>query len=33
VTIRISPLKPEEALSKEEQLAEGVEEADIIKYN
>lgn len=32
VTVRISPLKPEEATSREDQLAEGIEEADLIKY-
>lgn len=33
ITIRISPLNPADATSKEDQLAEGIEEADIIKYN
>jgi hypoxia up-regulated 1 len=32
VTVRISPLDPKEATSREEQLAEGVEESDLIKY-
>ena len=32
VTVRISPLNPEEATSREDQLAEGIEEGDLIKY-
>lgn len=33
VTLKISPLDPSEAMSEDDQKAEGVEEADIIKYN
>jgi hypothetical protein len=32
VTLKISPLDPTEAMSEEDQKAEGVEESDIIKY-
>ena len=33
VHIKISPLEPKDALTEEEQKAEGVEDEDIIKYN
>ena len=33
VHLKISPTKPEEAMSEDDQKAEGLEEADIIKYN
>ena len=33
VHLKISPTKPEDAVSEEDQKAEGLEEADIIKYN
>jgi hypothetical protein len=33
IKLKISPQKEEDSLSEEEQIAEGVEEADIIKYN
>ena len=33
VTLKISPLDPSDAISEEDQKAEGVEEDDIIKYN
>lgn len=33
ITVRISPLNPDDAMSREDQLAEGIEENDIIKYN
>ena len=33
VHLKISPTKPEDAVSEDDQKAEGLEEADIIKYN
>lgn len=33
VHLKISPSKPEDAVSEEDQKAEGLEDADIIKYN
>lgn len=33
VTLKISPLDPSDAISEEDQKAEGVEEDDVIKYN
>lgn len=33
ITIRISPLNASDATTSEEQAAEGIEDADIIKYN
>lgn len=33
VLLKISPINPEDAISEEDQIAEGREEADIIKFN